>query len=164
MILVFGASLALVFEAGCAGWVRPPNAFLTLALSIAKPSALTDPLLFYSSRTMDILQAVNALGGLAQDSRLRVFRLLVRVGRDGMAAGDIAKAIGIPKNTLSSHLGILARANLVHARKEGRSVIYAVNLDGTRSLLTFLVEDCCQGEPSVCGPVIETTLAACCPD
>lgn len=113
---------------------------------------------------MDIEDAVSALKGLAQNSRLKVFRLLVRAGRDGMAAGDIAKVIGIPKNTLSSHLGILARANLVQARKDGRSVIYAVNLEGTRSLLSFLVEDCCQGEPSVCGKLIETTLASCCTD
>lgn len=110
---------------------------------------------------MDIIQAVNALSGLAQESRLKVFRLLVRAGRDGMAAGEIAKALGVPKNTMSSHLGILSRAELVHARKDGRSMIYAVNLQGTRALLSFLVEDCCQGEPSVCGPVIESTLACC---
>ena len=79
-----------------------------------------------------------------------------------MAAGDIARAIGLPKNTMSSHLAILARANLIQARKEGRSMIYAVNLEGTRSLLSFLVEDCCQGDPSICGPLIETTLATCC--
>ncbi|BAQ18709.1 ArsR/SmtB family transcription factor [Methyloceanibacter caenitepidi] len=111
---------------------------------------------------MDINEAVDALGGLAQETRLKVFRLLVRAGFNGMAAGDIAKAVGIPKNTLSSHLAILARANLVQARKEGRSMIYAVDLEGTRALLSFLVEDCCQGDPSVCGPLIETTLATCC--
>lgn len=110
---------------------------------------------------MDIIHAVNALGGLAQESRLKVFRLLVRSGRDGMAAGDIARTLGVPKNTMSSHLGILSRAELVHVRKEGRSMIYAVDLEGTRSLLSFLVEDCCQGEPSVCSPLIESTLAAC---
>ena len=111
---------------------------------------------------MDITEAVDALGGLAQETRLKVFRLLVRAGFNGMAAGDIAEAVGIPKNTLSSHLAILARANLVQARKEGRSMIYAVDLEGTRALLSFLVEDCCQGDPSVCGPLIETTLATCC--
>lgn len=111
---------------------------------------------------MDINEAVDALGGLAQQSRLRVFRLLIQAGISGMAAGDIARAIGIPKNTMSSHLAILARANLIQARKEGRSMIYAVNLEGTRSLLSFLVEDCCQGDPSICGPLIETTLATCC--
>ncbi|MEM8575092.1 MAG: metalloregulator ArsR/SmtB family transcription factor [Pseudomonadota bacterium] len=125
---------------------------------------MTQIFLFDSSRIMDINEAVDALGGLAQESRLRVFRLLIRAGTEGIAAGEIAKAVGIPKNTLSSHLGILTRAKLIQARKEGRSIIYAVDFEGTRSLLSFLVEDCCQGDPSVCGPLIETTLAACCSD
>ena len=111
---------------------------------------------------MDIKEAVDTLGGLAQESRLKVFRLLIQAGTSGMAAGEIAKAVGIPKNTMSSHLAILSRANLIQARKEGRSMIYAVNFEGTRSLLSFLVEDCCQGDPSICGPLIETTLATCC--
>ena len=90
-------------------------------------------------------------------------KILAELQRDAsQSLDDIAKAVGIPKNTLSSHLAILARANLVQARKEGRSMIYAVDLEGTRALLSFLVEDCCQGDPSVCGPLIETTLATCC--
>jgi DNA-binding transcriptional ArsR family regulator len=111
---------------------------------------------------MDIKEAVDALSGLAQESRLKVFRLLIQAGTSGMAAGEIAKAVGIPKNTMSSHLAILSRANLIQARKEGRSIIYTVNFEGTRSLLSFLVQDCCQGDPSICGPLIETTLATCC--
>jgi ArsR family transcriptional regulator len=111
---------------------------------------------------MDVSNAVGALGALAQESRLKVFRMLVRAGRGGLAAGDIARALAVPHNTMSSHLGILSRAKLVTARKEGRSVIYAVDLEGTRELLSFLVEDCCRGEPSVCAPVIESMLAACC--
>ncbi len=111
---------------------------------------------------MDIKEAVDALGALAQESRLKVFRLLIQAGTSGMAAGEIAKAVGIPKNTMSSHLAILARANLIQARKEGRSIIYAAHFEGTRSLLSFFVEDCCQGDPSICGPLIETTLSTCC--
>jgi ArsR family transcriptional regulator len=111
---------------------------------------------------MDTSDAVTALSALAQESRLKVFRLLVRAGRSGMAAGDIARALEVPHNTMSSHLAILSRAKLVNARKEGRSVIYAVDLTGTGALLSFLVEDCCQGEPAICTPVIEQTLAACC--
>ena len=110
---------------------------------------------------MDILEAVGALGALAQESRLKVFRLLVRAGKDGMAAGDIARSLAVPPNTMSSQLAILFRANLISPKRQGRSVIYAVDLDGTRALLSFLVEDCCQGEPSVCAPVIESTLASC---
>lgn len=113
---------------------------------------------------MDILHAVSGLSALAQESRLKVFRLLVRAGTAGMAAGDIARTLAVPANTMSSHLGILTRAKLVQARKDGRSVIYAVDLEGTKALLSFLVEDCCQGEPAVCGPVIDATLAACCSD
>lgn len=139
-----------------------PDAFLTLAWGLANPQELTGFNLFDNSRIMDIIEAVDALSWLAQESRLKVFRLLIRAGSDGMAAGDIAMAVGIPKNTLSSHLAILARADLVQARKEGRFMIYAVNLEGTRALLSFLVEDCCQGDPSVCRPLIETTLATCC--
>lgn len=113
---------------------------------------------------MDLLDAVSGLSALAQESRLKVFRLLVRKGRDGMAAGDIARTLNVPSNTMSSHLAILTRARLVKARKDGRSVIYAVDLEGTRGLLSFLVEDCCQGEPAICGPGIDSTLAACCSD
>ena len=81
-----------------------------------------------------------------------------------MAAGDIARALDVPHNTLSSQLAILTRAQLVQARKEGRSVIYKVDLQGTRALLFYLVEDCCQGERSVCAPLIDATLAGCCTD
>jgi ArsR family transcriptional regulator, arsenate/arsenite/antimonite-responsive transcriptional repressor len=112
---------------------------------------------------MESTAAVAALSALAQESRLRVFRLLVRQGPAGMAAGDIARALSVPNNTMSSHLAILSRAKLVAARKQGRSVIYAVDLEGTRSLLSFLLEDCCRGKPQLCASLIETTLAACCP-
>lgn len=111
---------------------------------------------------MDISYAVSALGALAQESRLKVFRLLMRAGQKGMPAGEIARSLAVPNNTMSSHLAILTRAKLVQARKEGRSVIYAVDLAGTRALLSFLVEDCCRGEPAVCGPLIDSTLAGCC--
>ena len=113
---------------------------------------------------MDIDEAVGSFSSLAQESRLKVFRLLAQVGSDGMTAGDIAKAVGVPKSTMSSHLAVLARANLLKARKEGRSMIYAIDLEGTWALLSFLMEDCCQGDPSVCSPLIETTLATCCSD
>jgi DNA-binding transcriptional ArsR family regulator len=111
---------------------------------------------------MDIFSAVDALGALAQESRLKVFRLLVRAGPSGMAAGDIARALAVPQNTMSSHLAILSRARLVHARKHGRSIIYAVDFEGTRVLLSFLVEDCCGGKPEVCAPLLRSALAECC--
>ena len=111
---------------------------------------------------MDIETAVASLGALAQESRLKVFRLLVRSGPDGLAAGEIARNLQVPHNTMSSHLAILTRARLVTARKDGRSMIYRVDIEGTRALLAFLVEDCCQGKPQVCAPLIASTLADCC--
>ena len=79
-----------------------------------------------------------------------------------MAAGDIARTLHVPPNTLSSHLAILTRARLVASRKEGRSVIYVMDLAGTRALLSFLVEDCCRAKPNVCDKLIESALAECC--
>ena len=111
---------------------------------------------------MDTTGALSGLSALAQDSRLKVFRLLIQCGPEGMAVGDIARKLKVPQNTLSSHLGVLSRASLVKARKESRSVIYSVDLKGTRDLLTFLVKDCCRGRPEVCEPLIASALAECC--
>ncbi|MFO0997309.1 MAG: metalloregulator ArsR/SmtB family transcription factor [Alphaproteobacteria bacterium] len=100
---------------------------------------------------MDIKDAVDALSALAQPSRLEVFRRLVRVGPEGLAAGEIARALDVPANTMSAHLAILSRAGLVLARREGRSIIYTADFDGMRDLMTYLMEDCCQGRPELCG-------------
>lgn len=112
---------------------------------------------------MDIQHASETLSALAQESRLQAFRLLIRAGAPGLPAGDIARALDIPHNTLSTHLAILTRAGLLTSRREGRSVIYAVDFDGTRALLGFLLEDCCQGAPELCAPVLDSVLAGCCP-
>lgn len=109
---------------------------------------------------MDIKAASQALSALAQPSRLRTFRLLVQRGASGMAAGDIARALGLPHNTLSSHLGILAQAGLVHSRRQGRSVIYSIAPDGLRALLGFLLQDCCQGQAQICAPLLDAVLPA----
>ncbi len=114
------------------------------------------------SRHMDINTATRALSALSQPTRLETFRLLVRSGPEGMPAGEIARSLEVPHNTMSSHLSILANAGLVSSRREGRSVIYGVEFDGVRKLLGFLVEDCCQGRPDVCGPVLDSVLNACC--
>jgi DNA-binding transcriptional ArsR family regulator len=111
---------------------------------------------------MEVETATDALSALAQESRLKVFRLLVRAGASGMAAGDIARTLGIPHNTLSSHLAILTRSKLAASRKQARSIIYAVDLQGTRALLSFLVEDCCGGRPEACAPLLDHALAECC--
>jgi len=105
---------------------------------------------------MELSQAVAGLSALAQDTRLKVFRLLVRAGPKGLPAGDIARELDVPANTMSSHLGILSRAGLIAARKRGTSIFYAIDLGGTRDLLAYLVEDCCGGKPDVCRPLIAT--------
>jgi len=112
---------------------------------------------------MDMSQAVKTLGALAQESRLETFRLLVRCGIEGMPAGKIAKALDIPHNTLSTHLTILVNAGLVNSHRESRSIIYSIDFDGTRGLLSFLMEECCQGRPEVCAPLLDSVLPACCP-
>jgi ArsR family transcriptional regulator, arsenate/arsenite/antimonite-responsive transcriptional repressor len=101
---------------------------------------------------MDIKAAVSGLSALAQQSRLSAFRLLVRAGDDGLAAGEIALALGVPNNTLSSHLAVLQHAGLIRSERQGRSIRYRVDLAAMRSLLDFIVEDCCHGHPEICAP------------
>ncbi len=95
--------------------------------------------------------AVNALASLAQETRLQIFRTLVRQGPEGMPAGEIAEALQVPNATLSFHLSHLTQGGLLESRREGRSIIYAINIPGVRELLAFLMEDCCQGRKELCG-------------
>ena len=97
------------------------------------------------------LAALAALAALGQPTRLQIFRLLMRREPKGLPAGAIAEIIGCPQNTLSSHLGILARAGLVRGTRNGRSIAYRADVEGIRSVLAFLVSDCCGGRPEVCG-------------
>lgn len=96
-------------------------------------------------------RAVAALSALAQDHRLAVFRLLVREGPSGLSAGDIAAKAAVAPSTLSHHLGQLERAGLLRSWRVERRIFYAVDVEGTRRLLAFLTEDCCQGRPEICG-------------
>ena len=116
----------------------------------------------YYRRHMDIKNTVKALSALAQESRLNAFRLLVRSGPDGLAAGEIARQLSIPHNTLSSHLSILSNAGLITSHRESRSIIYHINFNGTRELLSFLMEDCCRGQPELCSPVLDSLLSGYC--
>lgn len=112
---------------------------------------------------MEAESAIKRLSALAQDSRLAVFRLLVKAGPDGMPAGEIARALDIAPNTLSAQLTILANAGLASSRRDGRSIIYAAGYAGMSQLLSYLMEDCCQGRPEVCAPLAALTArAACC--
>jgi DNA-binding transcriptional ArsR family regulator len=88
---------------------------------------------------------------LAHELRLEVFRLLVATLPDGMAAGQIARRLGVPSSTLSTHLAQLERAGLLKSRRERQQILYAVDTDGTKELVGFLVNDCCNGRPELCG-------------
>jgi DNA-binding transcriptional ArsR family regulator len=112
---------------------------------------------------MESAIALQRLSALAQEGRLEVFRLLVKRGPDGMAAGDIARKLGVAPNTLSAQLLVLSHAGLVRARREGRSIIYALEPAAMRDLLTFLTADCCGGRPELCAPVLDMAAANCCP-
>jgi len=112
---------------------------------------------------MEVIAATRRLHALAQESRLSIFRLLVRAGEPGVAAGEIARELGVAPNTLSAHLSVLSNAGLVTSRRESRSIIYSADYAGMSELLAFLVEDCCQGRAEVCAPVSRAiTRAACC--
>ena len=111
---------------------------------------------------MEIKAAVTALGALAQETRLSIYRLLVEAGRDGVAAGRIGEALKVPAATLSFHLKELSRAGLVSARQEKQFIFYTVDFDRMADLMTFLTQNCCQGMPQECLTVVETALGSCC--
>jgi ArsR family transcriptional regulator len=110
---------------------------------------------------MDKTKALLALAALGQDTRLEVFRLLVRAGPEAVPAGAIAEQLGTVQNTMSAHLKILDHAGLVRAEREGRSIRYLADMTGFRDLLAYLMEDCCNGAPELCQPVIQAVTCRC---
>ena len=116
-----------------------------------------------NSRYMESEQAILALAALAQSTRLDVFRLLVKQEPKGLAAGEIAKSLAVPQNTMSSHLAILSRAGLVTARRFSRSIVYRADLGVFHSVMLFMLRDCCDGRPEVCAPLIESLTPCCLP-
>jgi DNA-binding transcriptional ArsR family regulator len=113
------------------------------------------------SRFMESSDAIGALAALAQPTRLEVFRLLVRHEPDGLPAGELARALGVPQNTMSAHLATLSRAGLIEGDRHSRSIIYRARLDGFRALTLFLLKDCCGGNAALCAPLI-AELTPCC--
>jgi ArsR family transcriptional regulator len=108
--------------------------------------------------------AISALAALAQPTRLAIFRLLIKHEPVGITAGIIAETIGAPHNTLSSHLAILVRAGLLRSSREGRTIIYRSDVAGMQSLISFLIQDCCNGHPELCGLLgIDPKMACQCP-
>lgn len=112
---------------------------------------------------MEKNDALSAFAALSQETRLDVLRLLIRAGSEGMTAGDIAAALEVRQNTLSTNLAILTRAGLLHSRRQGRSIRYFADMGGLTALLAFLMEDCCGGAPDVCRPVLAALPACCAP-
>jgi ArsR family transcriptional regulator, arsenate/arsenite/antimonite-responsive transcriptional repressor len=114
-----------------------------------------------TGNAMSAPHALSALAALGQQTRLAIFRLLMSTEPKGLSAGAIADKIGCPHNTLSSHLSILARSGLIRGARDGRSIIYRADVEGIRTLIGFLVMDCCQGHPELCGLRDAITAAGC---
>lgn len=105
---------------------------------------------------METETALIILGGLAQESRLAVFRLLVETGPDGLAAGEIATELGIPSTTLSFHLKNMNHAGLVLSERQGTSIRYCANFDAMAGLVQYLTSNCCGGDMDSCPPPQES--------
>ena len=113
--------------------------------------------------TMRPATAVDALSALAHEGRLSVFKLLVRAGTDGVAAGEIARRLNILPSTLSASLTVLSNAGLVVSRRDSRSIIYSADFAQMSKLLGFLMEDCCGGNAAICAPLAQiANRADCC--
>jgi ArsR family transcriptional regulator len=110
---------------------------------------------------MDERQALLSFAALSQESRLRVVRLLVQAGPDGMAAGALAGALGVSSSNLSFHLKDLEHSGLVRSRRVSRSILYSADLPALSGLVGFLMRDCCSGHPEICAPAA-AALAQCC--
>jgi ArsR family transcriptional regulator len=110
---------------------------------------------------MDKKASLAALAALGQETRLDIFRLLVRAGGGGVPAGEIAIRLGAIQNTTSAHLKILHQAGLVSAERDGRTIRYIADMTGLRDLLAFLMEDCCDGRPELCRPIINAVTCDC---
>ncbi|MEO7997351.1 MAG: metalloregulator ArsR/SmtB family transcription factor [Gemmatimonadaceae bacterium] len=117
---------------------------------------------------MEQSTVIAALGALAQSSRLDIYRLLVQAGRSGMAAGAIGEALSLPGSTLSFHLNQLQQAGLISSQRDGRSLIYAAEYETMNGLLSYLTENCCQGDSSggdastctpACEPLVGLTIS-----
>lgn len=111
---------------------------------------------------MESSTAIAGLSALAHPARLAVFRRLVQASPEGVSAGEIARRCEAPASTMSNHLAILTRAGLITARRESRTIYYALDVEGVRALFGYLVADCCDGRPELCAPLTDLSAAAAC--
>lgn len=110
---------------------------------------------------MDSIDATEVFSALSQATRLEAYRLIMSHEPEGLAAGEIARQLDVPQNTMSTHLAILTRAGLIEAERQGRSILYRALLERVREIANFLVQDCCSGRPELCDPLV-ADIAPCC--
>lgn len=110
---------------------------------------------------MEKIEVLEALAALSQETRLDTFRLVVRYEPEGLPAGEIARQLQVPHNTMSTHLAILTRAGLLLSERQGRSIIYRADLAAFKGLTSYLLKDCCAGHPDVCTPLMAELACEC---
>lgn len=112
---------------------------------------------------MESTSAIDVLLALGQSTRLDAFRLIMRHEPRGLPAGEIARLLEVPQNTMSTHLAVLTRAGLISSERHSRSIIYRAEIDRVREIASFLVNDCCGGRPELCGPLVAEFSPCCAP-
>lgn len=110
---------------------------------------------------MDSNEVLSAFSALSQQTRLDVFRILIKAGSEGLLAGEIGGKLNVRQNTMSANLAVLLNSGLVRNERQGRTIRYFADFDAMRGLLAFLMEDCCGGRPELCQPVIDEIACAC---
>jgi DNA-binding transcriptional ArsR family regulator len=112
---------------------------------------------------METNHAIDVFAALAQSTRLDAFRLIVTHEPHGLPAGEVARLLDVPQNTMSTHLAVLARAGLISSKRHSRSIIYRAEMDRVRDVASFLVSDCCGGRPELCDPLVAEFTSCCTP-
>jgi len=112
---------------------------------------------------MESSHALDVFAALSQATRLDTFRLLMEHEPAGLPAGEIARQLDVPQNTMSTHLAILTRAGLIESERHSRSIVYRAVVDRVREIATYLVQDCCGGRPELCGPLVAEFSPCCAP-
>jgi DNA-binding transcriptional ArsR family regulator len=107
--------------------------------------------------------ALDVFAALSQPTRLEAFRLIMRNEPHGLPAGEVARRIGVPQNTMSVHLNVLSRAGLVTSERHSRSIVYRADLGRFRALMLFMLKDCCDGRSEICAPLIADLIPCCSP-
>ena len=110
---------------------------------------------------MEQTDALMAFAALSQSTRHDVFRLLMAHEPIGLPAGEVARRLAVPQNTMSTHLAVLTRAGLIMAERRSRTIIYRARVDGVRALIDFLTHDCCGGNPRICAALAPASASSC---